>query len=203
MEEVYTFQCSWESLFAASPEAVEASRKHWYTVPGASKSGFYESELPDHAAAGWDVVMDEFIKTHTARANAKKRRAPSLGGLELAFTMCQLAQSQWYAHMSLPELAAKAEQFLEKRTDAAERKRKLEAKTVGHPALADAYGKGMDAVYNLAGLSPTEARVAEQMMRGDTADQIAHTMGYRNADSAFPLITRVNRKLNKLKEEVA
>src|SRR5690348_3085630 len=110
MEDTFEFApgtpAHWAKLKADSPETWEASRKHWYTIPTASKSGYYESELPDHAALGWDMVMDEFIRTHTKAHNAKRRRAPSLAGLDLSFTMCQLAMSRWYAHMSLPELAA-------------------------------------------------------------------------------------------------
>lgn len=207
MEEVWEFApgtpAHWAKLKAASPETWEASKKHWYTIPTASKSGFYESELPDHAALGWDVVMDEFIRTHTSQSNTQRRHAPSLAGLELSFIMCQLAQSTWYAHMSLPELAAEAEQFIEgQRPNASERLKVWRNRLQPHPTLLSALDKGMDSVYTLAALSPSLTRVAQMVMKGDTPDQITQAMGYK-PQVASSRIAEINKKLrNLLKEEV-
>lgn len=192
---------NWAALMKVNPETVAATRKHWYTIPTASKSGFFESALPDHAARGWDTVMDEFIRTHAQHAHVVKRPTPSLAGLQLSFMMCQLAQNKHYEHLKLPELAAEAEKYLAERTDAAERRRAIEARLEGHDLLADAYARGMDAVYNLAGLSPSEAKVAAMLMAGDTQDQIMEKMDYKNKQSASSVIVKIMRKLSNLVRE--
>lgn len=182
MEDSITWVKTWEQLYQASPEAVESSRVHWYTVPGASRSGFHESALPD-------------------------RR---LFALKLSFTMCQLAMSEWYAHLDLDTLAEKAAAFIEERTDAAERKRVAEARLEGYDALKEAYAKGLDAVYALAGLADGEIKIAQWMM-ADTPDEvIADLMGYKtsgrtkNTDTVRNRKSRVLKKLQALitKEEV-
>lgn len=180
MEDSIAWVKTWEQLYHESPEAVEASRKHWYTVPGASKSAFHESKMPQGVS----------------------------GDYRLSFMMCQMAMSEWYAHLPLADLAEKAEAFMKDRTDAAERKRKIEAKLQGHESLSEAYAKGMDSVYTLAGLTPAQTKVAQYMMAG-TPDEVIHDlMGYQKARSSEGKLSQVRvrkhevtRKLQSLLKE--
>lgn len=186
MEESFEFApgtpAHWKKLRGASPEAVEASRQAWYIVPGASRSAYRESKMPP----GTD------------------------GRLQLAFTMCQLALGS-YAHMDLDELAEEARQFIKERLPQAERKRRSEARLATYPVLFEAYSHaGMDGVYNRAGLSDSERRIASlwfQHPEGAIDDiklrdeEIARVMNYKSGENVRKTRSRINKKLHALIEE--
>lgn len=186
MEESFEFApgtpAHWRELRGASPEAVEASRQAWYVIPGASRSSYRESMMPP----GTD------------------------GRLQLAFTMCQLAMGA-YGHLDLEALAEEARQFIKERLPRAERKRRLEAQAATFPVLFEAYSQGgMDGVYNRAGLSDSERRIATlwfQHPEGEIDDiklrdeEIARVMMYKSGDNVRKTRSRITKKLQSLTQE--
>jgi len=179
MEDNTTWVKTWEQLYKEFPEAHDASTKHWYTVPGASKSAFHESKMPSGVS----------------------------GQYRLSFLMCQLAMSEWYAHKNLDELADEAAQFIaDDKGTVEERQRAVwAARLEPHQALRDALNQGLDSVYTLAGLTPTQTKIAQYMMAGTPDEVIRDLMGYKAAtshggrnDSAKTVRTRRVEILKKL-----
>src|SRR5579859_655086 len=154
MDDSMTWVKTWEQLYKEFPEARDASTKHWYTVPGASKSAFHESKMPNGVS----------------------------GAYRLGFMMCQLAQSEWYAHKSLDELAEEAAQFIaDDKGTVEERQRAVWAERLApHQALRDALNQGLDSVYTLAGLTPAQIKMAQYMMAGTPDEVIQDLMGYQD-----------------------